>query len=130
MGIEPFLIASPVIGVLAQRLVRVICPKCKTAAPTTDSNAGELALPSGATLFHGAGCASCKQGGYKGRVGVYELLPMMETVKNLVVTKAAAHAIRDVARQSGMRTLREDGIAKALAGITTVEEVLRVTHLE
>ena len=130
MGIEPFLIASSVIGVLAQRLVRVICPKCKTASPPAESVASELALPSGATLFRGAGCASCKQGGYKSRVGVYELLPMTEAIKNLVVAKSAAHAIRDAARQGGLRTLREDGIAKALAGVTTVEEVLRVTHLE
>ena len=130
MGIEPFLIASSVTGVLAQRLVRVVCQKCKAPAQATPQLAGELHVPTDAQLFHGLGCPACVQSGYKGRVGIFEWLPMPEVMKNLVVAKAPAHAIRDAARQGGMRTLRDDGLAKALAGVTTLEEVLRVTQLE
>ena len=130
MGVEPFLIASSVVSVLAQRLVRLICPKCKEPHPPGALLADELKLKSGAQLFHGKGCGSCKQLGYKGRIGIFELLPMTQEVKDLVVAKSSAHTLREVARAAGMRTLREDGLAKALAGITTVEEVLRVTQLE
>ena len=130
MGIEPFLITSSVIGVVAQRLVRVICPKCKEPSRTPANAGRELGVAEGTPLFHGKGCASCKQTGYKGRVGIFELLPMTDQVKELVVAKAPAHAVRDTARKAGMRTLREDGLAKALAGVTTVEEVLRATQLE
>ena len=130
MEIEPFLVASSVIGVLAQRLVRVICPKCKEPVRPPASVSRELRVAQDATLFHGAGCASCKQTGYKGRIGIFELLPVTEAVKHLIVAKAPAHAIRDAGRAAKMRTLREDGLAKALAGLTTVEEVLRATQLE
>ncbi len=132
MGVEPFLIASSVIGVLAQRLVRVICPKCKAPYRPPAEVARELRLPEGSQLFRGGGCPSCKQTGYKGRIGIFELLPMTEAIKTLVVSKAPAHAIRDAAcpeGQAGMRSLREDGVAKVLAGLTTMEEVLRVTAL-
>jgi len=128
MEIEPFLVASGVIGILAQRLVRVICPKCKVPdAPPAAALAG---LPAGSKWFRGAGCANCGQTGYKGRVGIYELLEMSEAMKDLVVARAPAHTIKEAARKAGMRTLQEDGIAKALAGITTLEEVLRVTQLQ
>jgi general secretion pathway protein E len=130
MGVEPFLIASSVVGVLAQRLVRVTCPKCKESYEPDASITKELQLKPDVQLFHGKGCASCKQSGYKGRVGLFELLAMSEAIKNLVVSKAPAHAIRESGRKAGLRVLREDGLAKALAGMTTVEEVLRVTQLE
>jgi type II secretory ATPase GspE/PulE/Tfp pilus assembly ATPase PilB-like protein len=130
MGVEPFLIASSVVGVLAQRLVRVICPKCKEAAPCPPAVAAEWGFTEGTKLFRGKGCAACQQSGYKGRVGIYELLPMHEKIKGLVVTKAPAHTLREAGRQVGLRSLRDDGIAKALAGVTTIEEVLRVSQLE
>ena len=130
MGIEPFLVASSVSGVLAQRLVRVICAKCKEPYRPTEALAQELQLPAAGTLFRGKGCGTCKQTGYKGRIGIFELLPMTERIKDLVVSRAAAHAIRDAARKDGMRTLRDDGVAKVLAGVTTIEEVLRATKLE
>ena len=142
MGVEPFLIASSVAGVLAQRLVRVICGKCKEPYRPEAKVAAEFQLKPEAQLYRGKGCASCQQSGYKGRVGIYELLLMTEAIKGLVVTKAPAHAIREAAQrapsgqtglpagQAGLRSLREDGVAKALAGITTIEEVLRVTQLE
>jgi len=128
MGIEPFLVASAVAGVIAQRLVRVICPKCKEPHhPPTDLTD---TLPSTAQFFRGKGCASCRQGGYKGRIGLFEILPMADAIKDLVVSKAPAHVIQEAGRKAGLRTLREDGLAKALAGLTTLEEVVRVTQLE
>ena len=130
MGVEPFLIASSVVGVLAQRLVRVICPKCREPYRPAAHAVAELHLKDGASLFRGKGCPSCSQGGYKGRIGIFEALAMTDAIKDLVVSKAPAHAIREAARKAGMRTLREDGLAKALAGTTTIEEVIRVTQLE
>ncbi|MBI3011063.1 MAG: type II secretion system ATPase GspE [Candidatus Omnitrophica bacterium] len=130
MGVEPFLIASSVVGILAQRLVRVICPKCKESYKPATSVTNELGLKPDVQLFHGKGCSSCKQSGYKGRVGLFELLMMTEPIKNGVVSKSPAHTIREAGQRAGMRTLREDGLNKALAGVTTVEEVLRVTQLE
>ena len=130
MGVEPFLVASSVTGVLAQRLVRVICPGCKEPYRPAANVAEELQLKAGTQLFHGKGCAACKQSGYKGRVGIFELLMMSEPMKALVVSKAPAHTMRDAAKKEHMRSLREDGIAKTLAGMTTVEEVIRVTQLE
>ncbi|MBI4598510.1 MAG: type II/IV secretion system protein [Candidatus Omnitrophica bacterium] len=127
MGVEPFLIASGVIGVLAQRLVRVICQACKASYAPEPAVVREFQLPEAAMLTRGKGCAACQQTGYKGRIGIYELLAMTSEVKDLVVAKAAAHAIREAAH---IRTLRDDGVAKALAGITTIEEVVRVTQLD
>ncbi len=126
MGIEPFLIASSVVGVLAQRLVRTVCPKCKETYPCPPNLAADLRLKEGTLLTRGAGCAACQQSGYKGRVALFELLAMDEAVRELVVAKAAAHTIHAAARTAGMRTLREDGLAKVRAGVTSVEEVLRV----
>jgi len=130
MGIEPFLIASSVMGVLAQRLVRVVCPKCKAPFRPEANLAQEFQLPAGASLWKGKGCAACGQSGYKGRVGIFELLTMTEPLKEQVVARAPAHVMRSAACSAGMRGLREDGVAKALAGATTVEEVVRVTQLE
>jgi type II secretory ATPase GspE/PulE/Tfp pilus assembly ATPase PilB-like protein len=92
--------------------------------------AKELGLTNGAACFRGKGCPSCRQGGYKGRCGTYELLTMNDEVKSLVLAKTSANKIREAARATGMRTLRDDGLAKVKAGVTTVEEVLRVTALE
>jgi len=127
MGVEPFLIASSVVGVLAQRLVRVICPKCKTACHLDAALARELHVVESAQLSRGKGCPTCRQTGYKGRLGIFELLLMTEPVRYAVGAKASAQAIRDAA---GMRALRDDGMAKVHAGVTTVEEVLRVTQAE
>ena len=130
MEIDTFLIASSVIGILAQRLVRIICVKCKEPYQLSATQRGNLPLDENATLFRGRGCPACKQSGYKGRLGIFELLPVTQAIKDLVVAKAPAHEIREAARSAGMRTLREDGFVKALAGVTTIEEVLRVTQLE
>lgn len=132
MGIEPFLIASSINGILAQRLIRIICPDCKTAY-TADADAiTKLGLDpkemEGKHVYRGTGCANCHHTGYKGRCGIFELLIMDQSMKNLVLNTANANAIRDQAVENGMITLRRDGADKILAGITTIEEVYRVTN--
>ena len=128
MGVEPFLISSSVEAVMAQRLVRVICPECKEPSRPPAPVLHDLGLAPETTFFRGKGCRHCKDVGYKGRIGIFELMLMSDAIKNLVTAKAPAHAIREAAKQEGYRRLRDDGLAKAKAGITTLEEVLRVTQ--
>jgi type II secretory ATPase GspE/PulE/Tfp pilus assembly ATPase PilB-like protein len=130
MGVEPFLIASSVVGIVAQRLVRAICLKCKTTVKPSELVAQQLGLAPGVMIARGAGCDVCKKTGYKGRIGIYEVMPMSDAIRERVVARAASHVIRDGARESKMRTLYEDGLIKVVAGQTTMEEVLRVTQLE
>ncbi|HEX9626836.1 MAG TPA: type II secretion system ATPase GspE [Acidiferrobacterales bacterium] len=132
MGVEPFLVASSLIGVLAQRLVRKLCPECKRAH-TPD--AAELELlevsPSeaaGMTIYSAAGCALCGQTGYQGRTGIYELLSVDDTLRSLVHDAASEGRIRDHARTLGMRFLRQDGLRWVQQGMTSLEEVLRVSR--
>ncbi|HEY3064479.1 MAG TPA: type II/IV secretion system protein [Methylomirabilota bacterium] len=129
LGIEPFLVASSVVGILAQRLVRRVCPACAVeTAPTAEAveTVGPARIPEDAVWKAGKGCDSCKNTGYKGRVAIHELLEVTEEVRGLIAARAADHMIRDAARRGGMRTLLEDGIAKAGQGLTTLEDVLRV----
>ncbi len=130
MGCEPYLLSSVLDGVLAQRLVRRICQACR--APDDPDPAELLAL--GVTdateveLFRGKGCDECRGTGYRGRSGIYELFRITEETRGLIVRKAPTGEIRRHAVEHGMVTLREDGWAKARAGITTVDEILRVTQ--
>ena len=135
MGCEPYLVSSVLHGVLAQRLVRRICLGCRAPHRPDPADLRALAIPdalaSPPPLFKGAGCEQCRGTGYRGRTGIYELLAINEDVRSLIVRKAPTGEIRRRAiDQSGMVTLREDGWAKARLGITTVEEVLRVTQEE
>jgi type IV pilus assembly protein PilB len=134
MGIEPFLISSSVIGILAQRLVRTICRNCHEAyhPPVealhrlgVDPKEGEDVV-----FYRGKGCDRCKGSGYRGRMAVFELMTMSDAVRDLILRGASATAIRDQAIQEGMRTLRDDGVLKVLEGITTVDELLRVVFVE
>ncbi|MBN1872225.1 MAG: Flp pilus assembly complex ATPase component TadA [Candidatus Omnitrophica bacterium] len=130
MGIEPFLITSSVILVAAQRLARRICPNCKEEYKVKRSLFAGCNLERGKdtyTLYKGRGCESCFNTGYKGRVGLIETLALTPKVRELIVNKAQEYQVRDTARREGMATLRENGLKKALAGITTWEEVLRLT---
>ena len=130
MGIENFLISSALLGVLAQRLVRVICPDCKEEkplAPALRAEMGHLGKED-IKVYHGKGCKACSQTGFRGRCGVYELLVIDDNIRELILKKSTAQIIRDQARQKGMTTLREDGWDKVIKGITTVEEILRVTQ--
>jgi type II secretion system protein E len=130
MGAEPYLIASVLSGVLAQRLVRRICQSCRT--PHEPDPADLLAIgvtdSQGVKLYRGEGCEACRKTGYRGRIGIYELFVISEDIRSLILRRAPSHEIRRAAVESGMVSLREDGWAKARAGLTTIEEILRVTQ--
>ncbi len=134
MGVENYLIASCLDGVLAQRLVRKICPDCKTPARPDARALQELeidpAQARGLTVYHGTGCRRCGNTGYRGRMGIYELFVINEEFKQLIVDKASANILKKTARRSGMRTLRDDGWTKVRAGMTSIEEVMRVTQVD
>jgi type IV pilus assembly protein PilB len=129
MGIEPFLIASATIGVVAQRLARKICDNCKKAYPASPELLKSLGMADSAvTFYRGEGCPACKNTGYQGRIGIYELMEMNDAVRNLIVAKASSSAIKAAAALTGSKTLRQEGLIRAVNGITTAEEVLRVTQ--
>ncbi len=134
MGIEPFLVASSVEAVLAQRLVRTICKHCKTEQSVDPAYLRRIGFPEAeigtARFWKGAGCEECRDLGYQGRMGIYELLLVTESVRPLIMNRSAATSIAQRAIESGMRTLRSDGWNKVRSGITTIEEVLRVTQTE
>ncbi len=134
MGVEPFLVASSVIGVLGQRLARTICPNCKeayTPAPEAVKRFG-LAMYSDSELsfYRGRGCDHCKMTGYRGRTGIHELMPMSDRVRGLVLHRSSTAEIKQAAMEEGMRTMQDDGLNKVLAGITSMEECLRVVYVE
>lgn len=130
MGVENFLLSSTVRGVLAQRLVRLICPSCKEADTSTADREELLKLGIGndVPLYRGAGCEQCSHTGYFGRAGIFELLIIDDDIRKLTLKDADSNQIRAMARQHGMRTLLEDGAEKIKAGITTLSEVFRVTQ--
>lgn len=134
IGVEPYLISSSLIGVLAQRLVRTICPQCKSPAPPDDELIKELgdlvkSLKDSPAFSRGKGCPSCKGSGYRGRIGIFELLVVNDRIRRLISEKASIEKIREVARETtGLRSFREDGLLKVLRGITTREEVDRVAY--
>ena len=134
MGIEPFLVASSVEAVLAQRLVRTICVHCKVEQKVEKDYLRRIGFPENevetAKFWRGAGCDECRQLGYQGRMGIYELLLVTEAVRPLILSRAPASTIAQRAIEHGMRTLRDDGWNKVRAGQTTIEEVLRVTQTE
>jgi len=131
MGIEPFLVASSVIGVLAQRLVRVICPDCKEAytPPVEAFRRLNLAMDLESVTFHrGRGCERCRHTGYRGRIGVFEMMQISDHLRELILRKAPTHELRQAGLEGGMITLRQDAMQKILEGITTMEEALRVVY--
>jgi general secretion pathway protein E len=131
MGVEPFLIASSVNAFLAQRLVRTICQDCKEAFKPTAKALSKIGIKpaklKGGKLYRGKGCKACLDTGYRGRTGIYELLPVTNEIRKAILTHAEANQLKEIALSEGMRTLLEDGIQKAIDGITTLEEVLRVS---
>ncbi|HEU5070828.1 MAG TPA: ATPase, T2SS/T4P/T4SS family [Verrucomicrobiae bacterium] len=134
MGIEPFLVASSIEAIMAQRLVRTICKGCKTEQHVDPAYLRRIGYPeeeiATAKFWHGAGCDDCRQLGYQGRLAIYELLVVNELLRPLILQRAAASTIAARAIEGGMRTLRIDGWNKVRNGITTIEEVLRVTQIE
>jgi general secretion pathway protein E len=132
MGIEPYLVASSLEMVLAQRLVRLICPGCRAECdlPDLSSVREEVGDDFPRKLYHGTGCRQCQGTGYRGRSGIFELMPITEAIRNLILERAPASEIRRSAARQGMKSLREDGLRLVRAGQTTLEEVLRATKDE
>jgi type II secretory ATPase GspE/PulE/Tfp pilus assembly ATPase PilB-like protein len=134
MGMEDYLLSSTIIGILAQRLVRVACPDCREPYSPNPMILKEMKLD-GEDLSHSniidvRGCESCSHTGYWGRMGIFEFLKVTDDVQKLILGKKDANIIKEAARKEGMRTLREDGWLKVKQGMTTVSEVLRVTQEE
>jgi type IV pilus assembly protein PilB len=132
MGVQPFLVASSVMAVMAQRLVRKVCPKCKARLEPPPHILQGLGLrpeiAKKANFMKGKGCAHCNKTGYRGRMGIYELMIMSSTIREMSFKGEPTMNIRKVARKQGMRTLFEDGMIKAIKGLTTLEEVMRITQ--
>lgn len=134
MKVEPYLIAGTVTLVIGQRLVRRICRGCKTARVITSAESSELRqlfteeiiLPT--TLYTGAGCSACNDTGYRGRLGVYELLPINESIQDAIIRRVSAREIRNLAQKNGMLSMNMDGLEKADLGLTTLDEILRIRH--
>jgi type II secretion system protein E len=129
MGVEPYLVASSLEAVLAQRLVRLLCPHCKKVdtSPTARTYKMKIGLPADATVYCAVGCRECRQTGYHGRRAIFEWMDTNSEIRQLVLKDASTDAIRTAARHAGMRTLAEDGRRLVEAGVTTIEEVLSVT---
>ncbi len=131
IGIKRFLIASAVRAVLAQRLVRKLCPACKTEMPMTDKELRALRLDASrmadSTIYGAVGCEKCRKKGFRGRMGIFEIFEIDDEVRHLINADLSSSQLRKRAREMGMRSMREDGIRKVLAGLTTAEEVIHVT---
>ena len=123
MGVENYLLTSSLVAVLAQRLVRVICPRCKRPDGQTLSPTGQMV-----ETFRGAGCDNCFNTGYRGRVGIFEMMQLNDEIRRLIMKNEDASILTEAARRNGMNALREDGWGKIAAGATTVDEVMRVTQ--
>ncbi len=135
LGVEPYLVSSSLIAIIAQRLVRKICPDCKKPSQPTAQELSELGLGTpqdnqGAKFYVGAGCERCFKTGYRGRTGIYEVMLLGEKIQDLIYKRETAGTIKRLALETGMQTLRMDGARKVLAGMTTVAEVLRVTQAD
>jgi type IV pilus assembly protein PilB len=131
IGVQPFLVASSLRAIVAQRLVRRICSNCKEPAELTESEMRALRIEPGqlrdAQVMHGKGCEQCRGTGYKGRMGIFEIFILDDEVRHMINKRSSTLNLRQRARELGMRTLREDGVRKVLAGLTTAEEVISIT---
>lgn len=133
MGVEPFLVASSLLGVIAQRLIRRVCMKCREPHQPTDFQLAELGLsklPEGVTIYKAVGCPTCNHSGYSGRTVIHELLTVNDEIRSLIIRHADSLTLKKKAVELGMKTLRDDGVQKVLQGLTTVEELMRATHAE
>jgi type IV pilus assembly protein PilB len=131
MGIPPFLVSSSLLLILAQRLGRKVCKDCKEPYEAAEDSLVPYGhLPQGlgtCSFYKGKGCATCNFTGMKGRIAIYEVMPITEEIRDLILRNAPTAEIRDVAVNQGMKTLRQSGLAKVVEGVTTLDEVLRVT---
>ena len=129
MGVEPYLVASSLEAVLAQRLVRVLCRHCRQpdTTPSTQSFQAQVGIPAGTVVYRSVGCRECRQTGFHGRHAIFEWMNADEAIHQLVLQHASTDQIRAAARRAGMKTLAEDGWRLVSQGITTFDEVLSVT---
>lgn len=134
MGVEPFLCASSVIGVLAQRLSRLICPNCKESYTPPIESIKQFGLAAftdaDISFYRGRGCDNCKMTGYKGRMGIFEVLVVTDRIRGLILQRASTAEVKQAAVEEGMKTMQDDGLRKVLDGHTTIEECLRVVYVE
>jgi type IV pilus assembly protein PilB len=134
IGVPPFLVASSVIAMMAQRLIRIVCPKCKEPDKLSSAELRSAGLTpervANATFMRGRGCSHCNHTGYRGRLGIFEMMKMNASLREMTFKKESHQTIRRQARLFGMRTLLEDGVNKALKGVTTLDEVLSICHHE
>ena len=132
MGVEPFLVASAVEAVVAQRLVRILCPSCRQPVETDLKYLKNLEFPidtlKDGRVYNATGCRECRKTGFRGRGGIFELLAVSEAIESLVIARSSSNEIKQQSIMEGMHTLRDDGWMKVAAGKTTVEEILRVTE--
>jgi type IV pilus assembly protein PilB len=128
MGIEPYLLASSVVGIIAQRLVRKICTNCKTSYKASKAEAEALGIPEGSVLYKGEGCNLCNQSGISGRMAIHEVMPITKKIRETIENKATTDVINEVAVAQGMKSLRHNCLELALAGTITAEEVLKMTY--
>jgi len=131
MGVEPFLVASSLEAVVAQRLIRRLCPFCKRPSTPDMTFLKSIGFPTdrleSSPILEAVGCEKCRMTGFKGRTGLYEVLQVTEDIEPLILQRSSSHAIKQKAITQGMQTLRDDGWMKVLEGVTTIEEVLRVS---
>ncbi|MBT9150939.1 MAG: Type II secretion system protein E [candidate division WS2 bacterium] len=133
IGVEPFLVASSVIGIVAQRLIRTICPACKEECLANKEEVDLLySTPplDSVILWKGTGCSACNFTGYRGRTGVFEILTINKSIRDAIIRKDSASVLRQIALNSGMTSMLENGFGKVKSGQTTIEEILRVVGLE
>lgn len=130
MGIEPFMLSSSLIGVHAQRLVKKICPNCREKYKANDIEAAVLGVPEGTKLCHGTGCSQCNHTGYKGRTAIHEIMPLTRTLREAINRNKTTEELKDIALEEGMTTMRMSARDFVLKGITTVDELLRLTNSE
>jgi general secretion pathway protein E len=130
MGVESFLLSSTIRGIMAQRLVRTICPSCKEEVTSSEQTQElkALGVESNTILYRGKGCEKCAYTGFMGRMGIFELLVVDDDMRRLILKKADEREIRETARKNGMKTLLEDGLEKIRMGVTTLSEIFRVTQ--
>ena len=128
VGVEPFMIASALIGTMSQRLVRKICDHCKKPAETDDAKLVSIGIAPGTTVYRGRGCKHCRMSGYSGRLGLFELVPVEGAIRQMIATKASEDEMTAEARKAGVVDLREQGRRRVEEGLTSVEEVIRVTE--
>jgi type IV pilus assembly protein PilB len=134
LGMEPFLVTATMEGVIAQRLIRKICNLCKTEYKPTEEQLMELELRAddvaGKTFYYGKGCSVCNNTGYKGRMGLYEIMTLDDDIKDMIIQHASTQQLRLEAKKRGMRTLRQCGLMAIYDGVTSIEEVVRETIVE